>query len=132
MPVAIHILSAVDDAVLSPPAGHRRGRQSANQHGDSESQLFMTQTRKRQWPATYRFRIDGHLDSHWSPWFGGLTLAHEEDGTTSLTGSVSDQARLHGLLTKIRDLGVTLISLAVVDSDSFDPQTDPSDAHHGS
>jgi len=65
-------------------------------------------------PTTYQLRIAGHLDQHWSPWFGGLTLAHEDDGTTSLTGVIADQAELHGVLTKIRDLGVTLISLAVV------------------
>ena len=65
-------------------------------------------------PTAYQLRIAGHLDQHWAPWFGDLTLTHEEDGTTSLTGVIADQAELHGLLTKIRDLGVTLISLAVV------------------
>lgn len=63
----------------------------------------------------YRLRVNGHLDQHWSTWFGDLTLTHEEDGTTCLTGAVADQAQLHGLLTKIRDLGVTLISVEVVD-----------------
>jgi len=75
----------------------------------------MTQSRKRQMPAGYRLRVDGHLDHHWSPWFGDLTLTHEGDGTTSLTGVVADQAELHGLLTKVRDLGVTLISVEVID-----------------
>jgi hypothetical protein len=75
----------------------------------------MTQSPRRQVPAGYRLRVAGHLDQHWSGWFGDLTLAQEQDGTTSLTGVVSDQAELHGLLTKIRDLGVTLISVAVVD-----------------
>ena len=65
--------------------------------------------------AYYELRIEGHLDEHWSAWFGDLDLAHEDDGTTSLTGAIADQAELHGLLTKIRDLGVTLISLTVVD-----------------
>jgi hypothetical protein len=59
-------------------------------------------------------RVTGHLDDHWADWFGGLALAHDSDGTTSLTGLVSDQAELHGLLAKVRDLGVTLISVAVV------------------
>ncbi len=63
----------------------------------------------------YRLRVNGHLDQHWSSWFGDLTLTHEEDGTTCLTGAVADQAQLHGLLTKVRDLGVTLISVEVVD-----------------
>ena len=75
----------------------------------------MTHTPHRQGPSGYRLRIDGHLDEHWSSWFGDLTLTHEDDGTTCLTGAVADQAELHGLLTKIRDLGVTLISVAVVD-----------------
>jgi hypothetical protein len=60
-------------------------------------------------------RVDGHLDQHWSSWFGDFTLSHEDDGITCLTGAVADQAELHGLLTKIRDLGVTLISVEVVD-----------------
>jgi hypothetical protein len=65
--------------------------------------------------ARYQLRVDGHLDHHWSTWFGDLTLTHESDGTTSLRGPVRDQADLHGLLTKVRDLGVTLISVAVID-----------------
>ena len=80
----------------------------------------MTHSVKRQVPATYQLRVDGHLDQHWSPWFGDLTLTHEDNGTTSLTGVIADQAELHGLLTKIRDLGVTLISLAVVDPPTRD------------
>jgi len=75
----------------------------------------MTQSTKPQAPAGYRLRVGGHLDDHWSPWFGDLTLTHEDDGTTSLTGAVADQAELHGLLTKIRDLGVTLISVEAID-----------------
>ena len=66
-------------------------------------------------PAVYQLRVAGRLDQHWSAWFGGLTLTHEDDGSTSLTGAVTDQAELHGLLTKIRDLGVTLFSVTVVD-----------------
>jgi hypothetical protein len=75
----------------------------------------MIESPKRHVPAGYQLRIAGHLDQHWSAWFGNLDLAHEEDGTTSLTGAIADQAELHGLLTKLRDLGVTLISLTVVD-----------------
>jgi len=80
----------------------------------------MTHSVKMQVPATYQLRVDGHLDQHWSPWFGDLTLTQESDGTTSLTGVISDQAELHGLLSKIRDLGVTLISVAVVDHPTRD------------
>ena len=75
----------------------------------------MTPYSNGQAPSVYQLRIAGHLDHHWSLWLGDLTLTHEDDGTTSLTGVVSDQAALHGLLTKIRDLGVTLLSLAVID-----------------
>jgi hypothetical protein len=74
-------------------------------------------------PSGYRLRVDGHLGEHWSSWFGDLTLAHEDDGTTCLTGAITDQAELHGLLTKIRDLGVTLISVAVVDMPITEPPT---------
>jgi hypothetical protein len=67
-------------------------------------------------PAHYELRIEGHLDEHWSAWFGGLTLIRQDDGTTTLRGAVTDQAELHGLLAKLRDLGVTLISLASIES----------------
>lgn len=75
----------------------------------------MIQSPKRQVPAAYRLRVAAHQGDHWSPWFDNLTLTPEDDGTTSLTGVVADQAQLHGLLAKIRDLGVTLISVEVID-----------------
>ena len=75
----------------------------------------MTKSLHGQAPAVYQLRIAGRLDHHWSAWFGGLVLTYEADGTTSLTGVISDQAALHGLLSKIRDLGVPLVSVAVVD-----------------
>ncbi len=62
-------------------------------------------------PTRYELRVLGHLDAHWSNWFTGLTLTQHDDGTTSLCGTVTDQAELHGLLTKIRDLGATLLSV---------------------
>jgi hypothetical protein len=62
-------------------------------------------------PTHYELRIDGHLDEYWSAWFGGLTLNREDDGTTTLRGAVTDQAHLHSLLAKVRDLGTTLISV---------------------
>jgi hypothetical protein len=80
----------------------------------------MTPGTKGHVPATYHLRVEGHLDKYWSPWFGDLTLVQEDDGTTSLTGVISDQAELHGMLTKIRDLGVTLISVAMVDPPTRD------------
>ena len=66
-------------------------------------------------PAAYRLRLSGHLDEHWSAWFGGLTLTHEDDGTTTLSGVVADQAELHGLLAKVRDLGVILLAVSITD-----------------
>jgi hypothetical protein len=66
-------------------------------------------------PRCYELRLAGHLDSRWSAWFGRLTLTLEEDGTTVLRGPVTDQAELHGFLAKVRDLGVTLVSVTPVD-----------------
>jgi hypothetical protein len=61
--------------------------------------------------ATYEIRVKGHLNTRWADWFDGLTLTQERDGTTVLTGSVVDQAALHGLLGKVRDLGLPLIAV---------------------
>ena len=66
-------------------------------------------------PAHYELRIVGHLDRYRSAWFDRLTLIHEADGTTTLCGAVTDQAELHGLLAKVRDLGLTLISVNTID-----------------
>jgi hypothetical protein len=66
-------------------------------------------------PGGYEFRVGGHLDNHWSVWLDGLTLTHEADGTTTLRGAAIDQAKLHGLLAKLRDLGATLISVEAID-----------------
>ena len=60
----------------------------------------------------YQFRVESHLNPDWAEWFEELTLRHEADGTTSLTGNVEDQAALHGVLVKSRDLGLTLISVS--------------------
>ena len=65
--------------------------------------------------ATYEIRVAGHLDDHWAATLGELTLVRHEDGTTSLTGPVVDQAHLHGLLTRIRDLGAPLLMLRTLD-----------------
>jgi hypothetical protein len=57
-------------------------------------------------------RLKGHLDNRWAEWFEGLTITLEEDGNTLLTGPVVDQPALHGLLKKVRDLGIPLISIS--------------------
>ena len=74
-------------------------------------------------PVVYQIRIKGHLGHQWTDWFEGLTITLEEDGDTLLTGPVIDQAALHGLLKKVRDLGMPLVSVSPVESD----QTDISD-----
>ena len=62
-------------------------------------------------PGLYEIRVKGHLDTRWAAWFDGLGIAHGSDGTTIIHGPVADQAALHGLLQKIRDLGLPLISV---------------------
>jgi hypothetical protein len=68
-------------------------------------------------PGQYEIRVKGHLDARWAAWFDGLAIARGSDGTTILHGPVADQTALHGLLQKIRDLGLPLISVNHVDPD---------------
>ena len=68
----------------------------------------------------YEVRVDGHLGERWSSWFDGLTLTRADDGTTTLRGPVKDQAELHGLLGKVRDLGSTLLSVTAIDAEAAD------------
>lgn len=68
-------------------------------------------------PAFYRLRVKAHLDDQWSDWFEGLTITREPNGETLLCGMVTDQAALHGLLKKVRDLGLGLISVSRVECD---------------
>ena len=65
-------------------------------------------------PVAYQIRIKGHLGCQWTDWFGGLAITLEDNGDTLLTGSVIDQAALHGLLRKVRDLGMPLVSVTPV------------------
>ena len=66
----------------------------------------------------YEIRIKGHLNNRWADWFEGLTITLEEDGDTLLTGPVIDQAALHGLLKRVRDLGMPLLSVNFVIQDN--------------
>jgi hypothetical protein len=66
-------------------------------------------------PGRYQIRLEGHLDSRWAAWFDGLTLTTQSDGTTIISGPVADQAALHGLLQKVRDVGLPLVSVTSVD-----------------
>ncbi|MCC7359089.1 MAG: hypothetical protein IT317_06415 [Anaerolineales bacterium] len=61
--------------------------------------------------GSYAIRVKGHLDQRWADWFDGLTFTYESDGTTLLAGPLADQAALHGVLNKIRDLGLPIISV---------------------
>ena len=71
-------------------------------------------------PIVYQIRLKGHLSHKWTEWFEGLTITHEEDGNTILTGPVIDQAALHGLFKKVRDLGMPLLSVNSVEPDLQD------------
>ena len=71
-------------------------------------------------PVLYQIRIKGHLGSQWTDWFEGLTITLEEDGDTLITGPVIDQAALHGLLKKVRDLGMPLVSVSPVEPGQAD------------
>ena len=71
-------------------------------------------------PSTYEVRIGGHLDERWATWFDGLALTRDSDGSTLLSGPVTDQAALHGLLARVRDLGAVLISVRNVDANGHD------------
>lgn len=68
-------------------------------------------------PGLYEIRIRGHLVEQWANWFDGLTITLAENGDTLLTGRVVDQAALYGLLRKVRDLGIPLLSVNCVESD---------------
>jgi hypothetical protein len=65
----------------------------------------------------YEIRLKGHLDARWAAWFDGLSLTHQGDGTTVIHGQVADQAALHGLLQKVRDVGLPLVSVICVEPD---------------
>lgn len=80
------------------------------QNGTGNVKRPQTKTDTSQ-PIHYQIRIEGHLDAQWADWFSGLSITLEENGDTLLTGSVVDQAQLFGLLKKVRDLGLPLVSL---------------------
>jgi hypothetical protein len=67
-------------------------------------------------PIRYEIRVQGQIDAHWSAWFGGLDIANDVVGETTLIGSLPDQAALHGVLTRICDLGLPLVTVRRLDS----------------
>ncbi len=71
----------------------------------------------------YEIRLQGQLNARWADWFDGLTLAQEESGNTLLSGPLADQSALHGILKKVRDLGLTLLSVNSVEPDNKEVDT---------
>jgi hypothetical protein len=110
-------MKQVAQAVLT---GHTRDRLMSNEI-NSESEKAQ--------PMIYQIRIKGHLGRHWTDWFEGLTLTALDNGETLLTGSVVDQAALHGLLRKVRDLGVPLLSVSRVEPGHAEAP-DVNETHH--
>lgn len=94
-------------------------------HGAMANKINRTTDRSR--PIVYQIRIAGHLGSQWADWFGGLAITRQDNGETLLTGPVVDQAALHGLLKKVRDLGIPLISVVPIETGHVDAQQ--ADAH---
>jgi len=74
----------------------------------------------------YEIRLTGHLEGRWAAWFDGFDLCNSTDGTTLLAGLVADQSALHGLLQKVRDTGLPLVSVTRVPSDQPDQPTNDS------
>lgn len=85
---------------MSTSKGNAMSQISAGRHGG---------------PGRYEIRLQGHLDTRWAAWFDGLSIARCGDGTTIIHGPVADQAALHGLLQKTRDLGLPLISVTLAE-----------------
>ena len=86
--------------------GHNRDKVMSNEI-NSESEKAQ--------PLVYQIRIKGHLGRQWTDWFGGLTITLEDNGEMLLTGPVVDQAALHGVLRKVRDLSMPLLSVSRVE-----------------
>jgi hypothetical protein len=90
-----------------------------------------TSTGDRHEAGLYEIRLKGHLDARWAAWFDGLSLTHDSDGTTVMHGTVVDQAALHGLLQKVRDIGLPLVSVIHVDPQQENgPDVNAGTDHH--
>jgi hypothetical protein len=81
----------------------------------------MSKGRKINCPIVYQIKIKGHLEEHWTEWFEEMTFTHEKDGTTTLYGPLPDQASLHSILRRIRDLNLELISVQQI---KIDPENE--------
>jgi hypothetical protein len=78
----------------------------------------------------YEIRLKGHLNVRWAAWFDGLNLTHERDGTTIIHGPVADQAALHGLLQRVRDIGLPLLSVMQIDPERAIRPDGDADTNH--
>lgn len=76
-------------------------------------------------PGRYEIRVQGHLTDRWAACFEGCSLSHDSDGTTVISRTHVDQAALHGLLRRVRDVGLPLVSVLHVDADQIDPPPSP-------
>lgn len=85
-----------------------------------------TPTPDRPDAGRYEIRLTGRLDAHWATWFDGLAISQDSDGTTVISGPIPDQAALHGVIQRVRDLGLALVSVARMDAN--DPDTAGADA----
>jgi hypothetical protein len=79
-------------------------------------------------PGQYEIRVKGHLELRWAAWFDGMTLTRQDDGTTVIHGPVADQSALHGLLRKLNDIGLPLVSVTPRQSTSLRPTAPPTPA----
>ena len=75
--------------------------------------------------SVYEIRVKGHLEDHWSEWFDGLEITNLENGEALLSGAIVDQAALHGVLAKVRDLGLPLVAVRGVGPDQSEPDIQP-------
>jgi hypothetical protein len=80
-----------------------------------------TPTPHRPEAGRYEIRLTGQLDAHWAAWFDGLSVSREGDGTTVISGPIADQSALHGVLQRVRDLGLPLVSVVRVGPDEPAP-----------
>jgi hypothetical protein len=101
--------------LVSTHASNGSGKERMNERSRSDA--------TRHEAGRYEIRLLGHLDPRWSAWFDGLTLSREPDGTTVIHGDIADQAALHGLLQRVRDIGMPLLSVSLAEPDQAVPPT---------
>ena len=94
--------------------GHKRGNVIVTTGITQRERLMSEHNSTSPETLVYEIRVRGHLSEQWQDWFDGMTIERAADGTSRIYGSVTDQAALHGLLRKVRDLGLTLISVTAV------------------